>query len=131
LVLKAWNKTLGDKHDRLNSFSICLLLLGFLIKKQYLPNLQALATSSKHISWTSQKKRNKSASDYIIKECTAKIAFLNAETEMEEIESQLKLNGSLEVILKNHSKSADELLVEFFKYYGETFRPDDNMIDIS
>jgi DNA polymerase sigma len=32
IFLKAWNKTLtADKNDRLNSFSICLLLLGFMI----------------------------------------------------------------------------------------------------
>ena len=31
ILLKAWNKTLADKNSRLNSFSICLLLLGFML----------------------------------------------------------------------------------------------------
>ena len=43
IVLKAWNKTLGAKKDILNSFSIYLLLLGFMIHNEYLPNLQRLA----------------------------------------------------------------------------------------
>jgi DNA polymerase sigma len=40
LVLKAWNKTLSnDKNGRFNSFTICLLLLGFMLHKEFLPNL--------------------------------------------------------------------------------------------
>ena len=40
IVLKAWNKTLADdKNDRFNSFTICLLLLGFMLHREYFPNL--------------------------------------------------------------------------------------------
>ena len=41
LVLKRWSKqTNSDKNKRLNSFSMYMLLLGFMIHKNYLPNLQ-------------------------------------------------------------------------------------------
>ena len=42
LVLKNWNKSLNsDKHKRLNSFSIYLLLLAFMLHKRYMINLQS------------------------------------------------------------------------------------------
>lgn len=60
MVLKAWNKTLSaDKNSRLNSFSICLLLLGFMLHKKYLPNLQELATVARGeevVTWVDTKK---------------------------------------------------------------------------
>ena len=41
LVLKRWNReSTTEKIERLNSFSICLLLLALMIKEGYLPNLQ-------------------------------------------------------------------------------------------
>ena len=41
LVLKRWNReSTTDKMERLNSFSLCLLLLAFMMHKGYLPNLQ-------------------------------------------------------------------------------------------
>ena len=46
LFLKAWNKQhFRDKMKRLNSFSIYLMLIGFLQHRSILPNLQALAAS--------------------------------------------------------------------------------------
>ena len=56
MLLKAWNKTLStDKNDRLNSFSICLLLLGFMIQKEYMPNLQTLAEKKLTVNWKGDK----------------------------------------------------------------------------
>ena len=41
LVLKKWMKdTNEDKFKRLNSFSVYMLLLAFMIHQKYLPNLQ-------------------------------------------------------------------------------------------
>ena len=41
MVLKNWQKSISpdSKAQRLNSYSIYLLLLAFMIEKQYLPNL--------------------------------------------------------------------------------------------
>jgi DNA polymerase sigma len=56
IYLKAWNKLLTPhKNDRLNSFSVCLLLLGFMIQNKYLPNLQKLGIQAKGmqtVDWT-------------------------------------------------------------------------------
>lgn len=44
LVLKNWNRRIdGDKSKRLNSFSIYLLLLVFMLDKKYMIDLQAEA----------------------------------------------------------------------------------------
>ena len=44
LVLKSWNRALTrEKHDRLNSFSICMLLLAFMLHNRMMVNLQRLA----------------------------------------------------------------------------------------
>jgi DNA polymerase sigma len=41
LVLKQWMHTQsGKKSDRLNSYSCYLLLIAYMIKKKYMPNLQ-------------------------------------------------------------------------------------------
>jgi len=41
IILKTWMKlTNEDKNKRLNSFSMYMLLLAFMIYKKYIPNLQ-------------------------------------------------------------------------------------------
>ena len=83
-MLKAWNKTLGEKNNILNSFSICLLLLGFMITKDYLPNLQRLAVEEKReqeISWLYYN-YDKSKKTGTYEKKTAQIAFLD-ESEFE------------------------------------------------
>ena len=48
LVLKNWNRGLAsEKNDRLNSFSIYLLLLAFMLKEKYMINLQEEASEVK------------------------------------------------------------------------------------
>ena len=43
LVLKAWNRTLAlDKNSRLNSFSIYLLLLAYMLHSGIMVNLQRI-----------------------------------------------------------------------------------------
>ena len=44
LVLKSWNRGISpNKNNRLNSFSIYLLLLAFMLDQKYMINLQKLA----------------------------------------------------------------------------------------
>lgn len=45
LVLKRWSKksaTSENKFDRLNSFSLYMMLLAFMIFKKFIPNLQQI-----------------------------------------------------------------------------------------
>lgn len=50
VFLKIWNKTLcDDKNKRLNSFSIYLMLIAYMQKEKYLPNLQAIADNVQRI----------------------------------------------------------------------------------
>ena len=52
LVLKAWNRKLSsDKNKRLNSFSIYMLLLAFMLHEKYMVNLQAHAPVRLPIMW--------------------------------------------------------------------------------
>lgn len=53
LVLKAWNRTVTkDKNDRLNSFSIYLMLLAFMLNRNMLINLQRHAPEEHIIELT-------------------------------------------------------------------------------
>ena len=48
MILKCWNKKeYSDRKKGLNSFSIYLLLLAFMLHNQYMINLQALAPKKK------------------------------------------------------------------------------------
>ena len=50
LVLKHWMKlTDPDKSNRLNSFSVYMILLAYMIHKKYLPNLQQQKGSERQI----------------------------------------------------------------------------------
>ena len=48
-VLKSWMKTTDpvNKHKRLNSFSVYMILLAFMIHNKYIPNLQQHKSLSK------------------------------------------------------------------------------------
>ena len=50
LVLKAWNRGLADKNKRLNSFSIYILLLAFMLHKHMLVNVQRLCVQEDPIA---------------------------------------------------------------------------------
>jgi DNA polymerase sigma len=50
LYLKKWNKSISTNiNNRLNNYSIYMLFIAYLQKKLLLPNLQAMAKSSKSI----------------------------------------------------------------------------------
>jgi hypothetical protein len=42
IVLKTWSKEQGDNFNRLNSFSIYMLLLAYMIEEKYILNLQQI-----------------------------------------------------------------------------------------
>ena len=51
LVLKNWNRLVSRSKDkRLNSFSIYLLLLVYMLNEKYMINLQALAPHQESIT---------------------------------------------------------------------------------
>lgn len=123
IVLKAWNKTLSvEKNSRFNSFTICLLLLGYMLHNEYLPCLQQ--PGERMVRWVSTSSKNKSA--YKLTMHNANIFFLNFEDDFEQIESLMT-----DKMEQNQKKPASMVLKDFFDFYASKFNPEDHLLDVT
>jgi hypothetical protein len=89
-----------------------------------MPNLQALSNQGQTINWVSTQKVDGKPTP-IEKESV--VSFLDAETKLEEIERESAAD------LKGKGKKAEEILKEFFEYFGSGsgFKQSEHIMDIS
>ena len=108
LVLKSWNRgTEASKNNRLNSFSIYLLLLAFMLEFKYMINLQKEAPSEETFEvkvHTDQQTMTK---------ITTEVQFLKDMAEIEQVCEQRHLEGNL----KNQRETPADVLVNFLRFY--------------
>lgn len=115
LILKEWNKNkFPDRQQRLNSYSMVLMLIAFLQHKKILPNLQSTSSERKpHVEYLKYSKiGGKFYEEYI---CRSDVSFINDAT----------LRGM------ESTESIADLFIGFLFFYSIEFDGQKQMISIS
>ena len=108
LVLKNWNRCISSKKEkRLNSFSIYILLLAFMLEHKYMINLQAEAPQTAPLQVKVHTDRATTT------KITTYVDFLTDINTIDKVMEEKLIKNEL----RYQKRTAADILVHFFKFY--------------